>query len=237
MRVVIIGCEYTGTTTLAVGIHDWSHVAMDNGIPIVHDHWKVPQTWGHPSGTTQLKGMTKDEQAQVMAMSPRLKEMYQRQSLFYHTSPEKVPDQHRLMVGLHIEDAIYAPLFFNYGIPNEFDVDRRVVMRIVEEHMLEFQSDWTLVLLKADRDVIARRLRENPHEPSVIAERDIELVSRRFDEEYEASRFRNKLALDTSNSTPESTLKEFLENFEPHFNEADRISMLVQRSKKAGDWI
>ena len=87
MKLIIVGCEYAGATTLASKLHEWSHEHMDKGFPIVHDHWKVPHVWGHPAGTTQLKGMTPDERRQVMALSPRLKEASQRQSLFYHIFP------------------------------------------------------------------------------------------------------------------------------------------------------
>ena len=237
MRLVIVGCEYAGATTLASQVYDWSHRAMDRGFRIVHDHWKVPHVWGHPAGTSKLKGMTTEEREQVMALSPRLKEATQRQNLFYHTYPPESEDEHYMAVGLHIEDAIYAPMYFNYGIKGEFDVDRSVVQEIVEGNILRFTPEMTLVLVKASPEVIARRMHESSHDPSVIQEKDIELVLARFQEEFEASRLKNKIELDTTDSAPEETLAELIKQFDPYFSHSDRVSMLVKRAKDKGDWL
>ena len=237
MKLIIVGCEYAGATTLASKLHEWSHEHMDVGFPIVHDHWKVPHVWGHPAGTTQLKGMTPEERQQVMALSPRLKEASQRQNLFYHIFPPDREDEHYLAVGLHIEDAIYAPLYFNYGIKGEFDVDRSIVQEIVEHKILRFTPEMTLVLVKASPEVIARRMRESPHDPSVIKEKDIELILGQFQEEFGAARFKNKIELDTSESTPEETLAELLKQYEPYFSDADRTRILVKRAKQRSDWL
>ena len=237
MRLIIVGCEYAGTTTLASKVYEWSHEAMDKGFRIVHDHWKVPHVWGHPAGASKLKGMTPAERQQVMALSPRLKEATQRQNLFYHTYPPESENEHYLAVGLHIEDAIYAPLYFNYGIKGEFDVDRSVVQEIVEHNISRFSPEMTLVLVKASPEVIARRMWESPHDPSVIQEKDIDLILGRFQEEFEASRLKNKIELDTSDSTPQETLGELLKQYEPHFSHSDRVSMLVKKAKDKGDWL
>lgn len=237
MKIVMIGCEYTGVSTLASGVYNWSHQVMDNGIPIVHDHWKVPETWGHTEGASKLKGMTAEERRQVMGLSPRLKEMTQRQSLFYHIFPSGGDDRQFLMVGLHIEDAIYAPLYFDYGIPRDYDVDRRVVMRIVEEELLRFNPDVTLVLVKARPEVVARRMREAPHVTGVLKERDIEHVLDRFEEEFGASKARDKLVLDTSESTPEETLSEFVSGYELFLSQSDKVSILTKKAKQRGAWL
>ena len=54
MRVIIIGCEYTGTTTLGYGIQEWATQNI-GGIEfgLVHDHWKIPHTTNHPSDMTE----------------------------------------------------------------------------------------------------------------------------------------------------------------------------------------
>ena len=137
MKLIIIGCEYTGTTTLSKNLFEWSHENMTEGISIVHDHWKIPDTWGHPHSKSKLKGMTLEEQTQVMNLSPRLLENMQRQSLYYHM-PTKANDDHYIVVGHYIEDGIYAPIYFNYGIQGPYDVDRSVVMKEVERRILEF---------------------------------------------------------------------------------------------------
>lgn len=231
MKLVIVGCEYAGTSTLASKIYEWSHEVMDKGLPIVHGHWKFPETWGHPEGTTQLKGMTDEERDQVMAMSPRLREMYTRQSLYYHVFPSGDDDRQFLFVGLHIEDAIYAPLYFNYGIKNEFDVDRRIVMELVEEELLKFNPDTTLVLVKARPDVIAQRMKDEPRKYGVIKEKDIDHVLGRFEEEFEASKFKNKITLDTSDASPDETFAEFVRQYEPFLSDSDKISILSKKAK------
>ena len=237
MKLVIVGCEYAGTSTLASRIYDWSHEIMEEGLPIVHGHWKLPETWGHPEGATQLKGMTDEERDQVMALSPRLREMTTRQSLYYHIFPSGGGDRQMLFIGLHIEDAVYAPLYFDYGIPNEFDVDRRIVMELVEHELLRFNPDMTLVLVKARPEVIAQRMRDEPRKYGVVKEEDIDHVLGRFKEEFEASKIANKITLDTSDAAPEETFAEFVRQYEPFLSESDRVRILAEKAKQRGDWI
>ncbi|MDP7578434.1 MAG: hypothetical protein QGF12_02695 [SAR202 cluster bacterium] len=238
MKLVLVGCEYAGTSTLASKIYAWSHKIMAKGLPIIHGHWKFPETWGHPEGATLLKGMTDEERDQVMAMSPRLREMTTRQSLYYHIFPSRDDESalgqlHRdfLFIGLHIEDAIYAPLYFNYGIKNEFDVDRRVVMEQVEKDLLIFNPETTLVLVKAQADVIARRMRDEPRNYGVIKEEDIKLVLRRFEEEFESSKIPHKIILDTSNVPAEETFAEFVRQYEPFFSDSDKARILEKANQ------
>ena len=47
MRLVLIGCEYSGTTTLARSVFDWANANLDGGTVLFHDHWKLPFTSGH----------------------------------------------------------------------------------------------------------------------------------------------------------------------------------------------
>ena len=89
-----------------------------------------------------------------------------------------------------------------------------------------------LVLLTASPQVIARRMKGNPHPSSPLKEEDIELVLRRFEEEYEKSRIRNKFTLDTSTATVEETLAEYIKKVEPFLTEFDRLRMEYHRSKK-----
>ena len=108
MRVIIIGCEYTGTTTLGYGIREWATRNI-GGIEfdLVHDHWKIPHTINHPSD------MTDEEQEQYMALSPRIKEAAQRHNLYYHTIAKR--DTDGIVVGYYFEDTIYAGLYYGYG--------------------------------------------------------------------------------------------------------------------------
>ena len=50
MRLVVIGCEYAGKTTLARGIAE--RVAADEGAAVrVHDHWVPPAIWDQDPAT------------------------------------------------------------------------------------------------------------------------------------------------------------------------------------------
>src|SRR3970040_233852 len=88
------------------GIDDWMASTMGARFSLIHDHYKVPHTSGHPDDTTP------EERKQILALSPKLKEMTQRHSLYYHVQPGSfdVPDW--MVIGLHIEDAVYGPLYF-----------------------------------------------------------------------------------------------------------------------------
>ena len=65
MRLILNGCEYAGTTTLAGSISKWATELM-GGILGFHDHWKIPHISHHPH--------TDEENEQFLALSPRLKE-------------------------------------------------------------------------------------------------------------------------------------------------------------------
>ena len=47
MKLLIVGCEYSGTTTLAHAIRDWFESITGTRIRLVHDHFKIPFTIGH----------------------------------------------------------------------------------------------------------------------------------------------------------------------------------------------
>ena len=149
----------------------------------------------------------------------------------YSTTPLPTPippNQLQNSIGFHIEEAVYAPLYYGYGGADSGagfrsgEGQRTKMARAVEREIMRLASDAALVLLRADAEVIRRRLREAPHEYQVIDEKDVEVVLARFDEEYEGSLLSNKLVLDTSNTTPAETLQQFMEEYEPYWTDADR---------------
>ena len=83
MRLILIGCEYSGTTTLASAVFKWVNDSMDGGMLLFHDHWKIPFTSGHQEHDPPLS-LDEEEQEQVLALSPKLKEMYSRYHIYYH---------------------------------------------------------------------------------------------------------------------------------------------------------
>ena len=229
MKLILVGCAYAGTSTLAMAIFEWAQRDLGANFGMLHDHYKIPHTSGHPP-TDHLTDLDDDEQEQVLALSPKVKEMVQRHSIYYHVrsalfvkseqdGPGYFPDY--LAVGLHIEDAIYGRLYFDYGQEGR-PGDRSVVGPDVERTIVRHAPDMVLGLVKAAPHVIARRMTEAPHKRGVLQKADIELVIRRFEEAYEASLIPNKLTLDTSTATVEETLAEFAAKVEAYLTEEDR---------------
>ena len=243
MNLILIGCEHAGTTTLIGEIGKWVERAMGGRMGI-HDHWKIPHTSGHLPGDT-AHFLTLEEQAQVLALSPKLKEMHQRHSLYYHIQPgafDKGKEEQQgfypdyLAIGMHIEDAVYGPLYFGYGGEGQ-PAPRDVVKKTVERALLKFAPEFVLVHVKADPAVIRQRMAEVPHDNPVVRDEDVEQVLRRFEEEYERSLINNKFTIDTSTATVEECVAEFLEKYEPFVTVSDRTRILVHAARQRGEWL
>ena len=219
MRLILIGCEYAGKTTLVNEIAGWIERTMGppipQGMPPFHDHFTFPQI-SHGELSDQ-------ECAQVTALSPQLKAMIQNHQIAYHLNPAFYRDHDNILVGFHIEDAVYGPLYYGY----EEDGSRTAFARKVESEIMEKAPDTVLVLLKASPQVIARRMRENPHAWGVLKEEKIEYVLNRFQEEYADSVLRYRFTLDTSAAKVEETLGQFVDYIRPHLTESDRTRLLA----------
>ena len=100
MRLIIAGCEYSGATTLAKGICQWAQSVM-GGPFTFHDHWKIPEIACYPQGGRQA-ALTEQDKKEILALSPRLKEMLQRQNLNMHM-PAHGEDADFVMVGFHLD--------------------------------------------------------------------------------------------------------------------------------------
>ena len=146
----------------------------------------------------------------------------------YHVAETFYTDPHHNIVGFHIDEAVYAPLYYGYGGPGEY-ADRRWYARHIEGTIANRAPDTVLVLVKASPDVIARRMKENPHKNGVLQEKDIEHVLQRFEEEFGSSFIRVKFSLDTSTATVEESLAEFVESLEPHLPDADRLKIMSRQ--------
>ena len=153
-----------------------------------HDHFSLP-----------CNEFPVEEQEQLLALSPRLKEMFQRYMMNYHFHSAFYSDPDHNLVGFHLEEAVYAPLYYGYGGRGEYG-DRAALARAFDEEVMQHAPDTVLVLLRARPEVIAQRMREQPHERPVVQEKDIEHVLQRFEEEYRDSLIRKKFALDTSDA-------------------------------------
>ena len=212
MRLIIVGCEYAGTTTLVDNIGSWVERSMGGNMG-KHDHWKIPQV-SHSEHT-------REENLAFLALSPNLQESFQRYHMEYHMSRSFYSDPHHVMVGFHIDEAVYAPKYYGYGSHDDYG-DRARSARRIEGEILEVARDTVLVLLKASPETIRERMAAEPREFGLVKEEDIEFVLQRFEEEYTRSFVRQKIEIDNTDLTPEETLAQFVERIQPHLTDGDR---------------
>ena len=184
---------------------------------MIHDHWKIPHTSGHPDDSTP------EEQAWLLKATPKFKEMHQRHSLYYHAQRPNINNPDGMIIGGAIEDAVYGPMFFGYG-DKDHRLNREVVMHQWESTILSFTQDTVLVHVTADSDVIEQRMADDPHENMIISAGDIEKVKDRFAELVDWSLLANKIVIDNSGSM-EETMSVFVRKIEPFLTDFDRSRM------------
>ena len=227
MKIIAVGCEYVGTSTLMERFQEWVRDAFGE-TTIIHDHFKIPHVSGHPP--TEIPGirLTDEEKRQVIEMTPKVKELFTRFTLYYHT-PSQTDDSTILgamYAGHHIDELVYAPLYSGYGGPGQ-PGDRRIEAQMIEQNFLKYAPETVLVLVRASADVVRQRRNDSPHVDDLVRDEDVEHVLQRFDEEFARSTIRNKITLNTTDSTPEEKFQEFLEKMEPFWTEGDRLRMLM----------
>ena len=100
----------------------------------------------------------------------------QRHSLYYHIQPGAFRKGHEeeqgfysdyLAVGMHIEDSVYGPLYFDYGADGQPGA-RSIVKKTVERALLEAAPDFVLVLMETSPDTIRSRMKADPHPRQVV---------------------------------------------------------------------
>ncbi len=253
MRLMLAGCEYSGTTTLSCAIAKWARENMGERIGF-HDHWKLPHI-NHPPIQAQAEldeafeawtegrgedptysGLTPHEQELFNALTPRIKECFQRYHMEYHICEDFYSQPHHNMIGMHYDEAVYAPLYYGYGGPGQY-ADRELVARNTEETIMKAAPDTVLVLLKAAPGVIAGRMNEAPHPHAVVQEKDIEYVLTKFEDQYQRSLIKSKLTVDTGTATVEESLSEFVSKYEPLLTDTDRTRILVHKARQRGEWV
>ena len=230
MNLILVGCEFAGKTTLANEIVEWSKRTLSR-YSHFHDHFTIP--------STELEGDAKEEYRRA---SPQIKEMFQRFMMNYHMSPDFYGNVDHHLMGFHIEEAVYAPLYYGYGGENSGSPvrspqgQRSEMARHMEEVILERAPNVVLVLLHATPEVILQRMAApeatrtaprdsepfGPPTARVVREGDIEYVLERFQEEYQGSLIQKRFVLDTSVATIEETMAEFVKNAVPLFSAEDR---------------
>ena len=229
MQVILVGCEYVGTTKLAFAIDDWLDANMGARFSLIHDHWKIPHTSGHPDDSTP------EEQEWLLNATPKFKEMHQRHSLYYHTQVSTYTTHNGgdgMVVGGHIDDAVYAPLYFGYGEKGH-NFDRELVMHQVEKTILYFTNDTVVVHITADTDVIKQRMKDDPHENGIVQPEDVDKVKKRFAELVDWSLLGNKISIDNSGALVD-TMAQFVAKMEPLFTDTDRSRILAHKVLSGG---
>ena len=230
MRIIMIGCEYAGKSTLAAEISKWLERSMgsaQHGVYGWHDHFVVPFSEGEGPEVEQ-------EIEQVLAMPPKLLEKYSRYMIQYHYGHGFYLDNHHLLVNWYYADAVYAPLYYGYGGADEY-ADRQLMARGHDKEVMEMAPDTVLVHLKTSPDVVRERKAANPHPRCVLKDADIEFIVQRFEEEYIRSGIRRRFELDATEASAEELLQEFLLKMEPHNTEKDQLAIWAhERLARAG---
>lgn len=224
MNLVFVGCEYAGKSTLAQEVMKWAENTV-GGTSHFHDHFSVPSS-----------ELTPEAQESLLTVHPQALEMLQRYMIEYHISQAfyKNPD-HNLM-GLVIEEAVYAPLYYGYGGKNSGapgrspEGQRTEMARRMEKTMLDRAPGTVLVLFKASPGAIAKRMKENPHPHQIVQEKDIDYILNRFEEEFEASLIQRRFVIDTTSATVAETLAEFVQKYEPFHTDADLLRIRQHRA-------
>ena len=225
MRLILVGCEYAGTTTLAVHTHAWARDEMAIDLGAIHDHWKIPYTVTHYPAT-----ITEEEADQYAALAPRLQEAVQRHNLYYHLVAEAAPpgpnrrvgvDGDQILVGYHIEDTIYADLYYGYGGPGQAG-DRASHSRKIEERIMRLAPETVLVHVHASPDAICTRMNTEPHKRPLVSATDVERVLGRFRDAVGASAIANRIEIDTSDATVGESAGQLQAAMEPFLTEDDR---------------
>jgi len=249
MRLIMVGCEYSGTSTLGYLIGRWVKENLGDEFGF-HDHWQIPHV-SHPgeppAGKTResmidafldgkdidpaLTGHTDEENEAFLALSFKQQEAFQRYHMEYHVADTFYADPHHNNIGFHINEAVYAPRYYGYGGPGEY-ADRDWMARRVEADIMHKAPDSVLILVTASPEAIKARLKSNPHPFGLVQEGDVEGVLAEFQHQYDVSWLRHKFVIDTTNATPEESLTEFAEKIEEHLIDTDREKIMFQRQKK-----
>ncbi len=221
MRLIVMGNEYTGKTTLVRRVKQWMAVKMGDPTVMIHDHFMPRIGEGRPGVTPE------EEEAEFYKLAPYALEMYTRYVTHYHLGDHFYSDNDHIVVNWFYADAVYAPLYFDFGGPGQY-ADRHVMARSEESKIAQLAPDSVLVYMTASPDAIRERMRAEPRPTSRFREEDIERVNERFAQEFGSTLIRRRITLDTTDSTPEHTFADFLTRMGSHFTLADRVRLLSQ---------
>ena len=243
MRLILIGCEYSGGSTMSRAISGWLLRERAATAVRIHDHWVypyiadqdpstcfimgpdgiVPEEWRYSHlGNNDSATLSEEWASDVRALKPWLLEQLQRIMVWRHMHHTVIEEDasDSIQVGLHYAEAVYAPLYYGYG--RDSFSDRRRRARQWDRALLEFAPETILVLLRASPEAIRERMRAAQRPDGVPREEDIELVIDLFEEQYANTELNQKLAIRTSGVTVEESVAEFAGRVEPFLTDEDR---------------
>ena len=203
MRIITIGCEYVGKTTLADALYEWG---IENGRNFHMDDsdFSIPDD----------RQLDDEEQRAMVEAPPGLKERFQRMQIFYHIFVQSDCED-CIFGGYHIQEAIYGPRYYYPGTVVNY-------LKIVEDLL---QPDTILVLMTADPDEIWARMKATPHKYPIVPPGDVEEVQAEFERGFAASTIKRRVRFDTTGFPPEEILERFLVAVRPALSERDLLLM------------
>jgi len=221
MRLIVIGCEYAGKTSIVAELGKW-WTELTGAAPGIHDHFVVPDLVHKDPPKTDA------EEAQIATLIPSLLEKFQRYNIEYHLWPFR-HDNDMWAVNHYYGDAVYAPLYYGYGGAGEYS-DRRMMARYYDRETLDCDPDAVIVLVKATPEVIRRRMAAEPRPKCPLKEADVEKVLGLFQEEFERSLIFKRIMLDTSTATVAETVAEAVKQVTPFIPEKDTLRILRKKA-------
>jgi thymidylate kinase len=220
MRLIVMGNEYTGKTTLVRTLKQWMAARLGEPAAMIHDHFMPRIGEGRPGVTPE------EEEAEFYKLAPFALEMYTRYVTHYHLGDHFYSDNDHIVVNWFYGDAVYAPVYFGFGGPDEY-ADRHKMARSEEAKISHIAPDTVLIKMTASPEAIRERIRAEPRPTSRYREEDIAMIGERFDHEFGSALIRRRFTLDTTGTTPEQTFAEFLTKLEPHLTVTDRLRLLT----------
>ena len=202
MRLILIGCEYVGKTTLADALKAWG---LKRGRPFHMDDsdFSIPDD----------RHLSEEDQSAMVKLPPTIKERFQRFQIYYHLH---ILDRYEdcVLGGFHIQEAVYGNRYYYPG-------GRSVTYHREIEPLMP--PDTVLALLTARSEVIRSRMEAAPHRYSLVKSAEVEEIQAEFEAEFAASSIRRKVRFDTSDFRPDQILDRFLVAVRPALNTRDLL--------------